>query len=212
MGVTVVLADDHALVRGGLRRVLEEKGISVIGEADNGHQALQLVKQLRPQVAVMDVAMPEMNGLEATRLIKQELSEVQVVVVTMYNDPEYIAEIIRAGAIGCVLKQAAEDDLVKAVEAAARSESYFSPAVATMVLAGYRTQLQRGDAGPLTEREREILTLVAEGYTNKEIACHLSITIKTVETHRANIMNKLGIHDLPSLVRYAVRRGLVADQ
>jgi DNA-binding NarL/FixJ family response regulator len=214
MPIEVLLADDHAIVREGLRLVLAaEPVIHVVGEAGDGREALDLVEKLRPDVVVMDIAMPKLNGLEATRQIRRRFPRTRVVILTMHENELYFLQIVKAGATGCVLKRSMGRELVAAVEAAARGESYFSPAIATTVLEDYRRLLNRPDdavADPLTEREREIVQLVAEGQTNRQIADLLTVSIKTVQAHRANIMEKLGAHDRTELVKYAIRIGLIS--
>jgi DNA-binding NarL/FixJ family response regulator len=208
----VLLVDDHAIVREGLRMVLDaQPGFTVVGEAEDGHQALDLVEKLHPDVVVMDIAMPNLNGAEATRQIKRRFPDVKVVILTMHEDERYLVRIVKAGAIGCVLKRSAATDLVTAVKAATRGESYFSPTMATMMLGGYRTHLAEApdESDVLTEREREILQMVAEGKTNQEIADLLFISIKTVHTHRMHILRKLGVHDRTDLVKRAIHLGMI---
>src|SRR5437588_2061782 len=184
MDIKVLLADDHAVLREGVRMVLDaQPGITVLAEADDGRAALDLVEKLDPDVVVMDIAMPNMNGLEATRQIKRRFPRTQVVILTMHENQQYLVQIVKAGAVGCVLKRAAGTELVTAIKAAARGESYFSPAMTSMVLDDYRVRLGRDvpdAASLLTEREREVLQLVAEGKTNKQIADSLVVSIKTV--------------------------------
>jgi DNA-binding NarL/FixJ family response regulator len=216
VAVRVLLADDHAIMREGLRLVLAaEPNIEVIGEAEDGRQAVDLVAHLHPDVVVMDIAMPRLNGLDATRQIRDHFPEVQVVILTMHENRAYFLQIARAGAAGCVLKRSMGKELVTAIESAARGESYLPPSIAATVLADYRRLAAHPghqDADPLTEREREILQLVAEGNTNREIADLLTLSIKTVQAHRANIMEKLGAHDRTDLVRYALRQGIVSSE
>jgi len=216
MDTKVVLADDHAVLRDGLRMVLDaEQGISVVGEASDGREALDLVEELQPDVVVMDIAMPNLNGLEATRQIKRRFPRTQVVILTMHENQQYLTQIVKVGAIGCVLKRAAGTELVTAVRAAARGESYFSPAIASMILDDYRVRLRNEGRDPqelLTEREREILQLVAEGRTNQEIADQLTLSIKTIQTHRAHIMEKLDAHDRTDLVKHAIRMGMISSE
>jgi two-component system response regulator NreC len=216
MDIRVVLADDHAVLREGVRMVLDaQPGITVVGEAGDGRQALELVETLDPDVAVMDIAMPNLNGPEATRQIRRRFPRTQVVILTMHESQQYLMQIVKVGAVGCVLKRAAATELVAAVRAAARAESYFSPAIASLLLDDYRARLrhQNGDgADDLTEREREVLQLVAEGHTSQEIAELLTLSIKTVQTHRAHIMEKLDVHDRTELVKYAIRVGAITPE
>jgi two-component system response regulator NreC len=213
MAIRVVLADDHAVLREGVRMVLEaQPGISVVGEAADGRQALELVEQLDPDVAVMDIAMPNLNGSEATRQIRRRFPRTQVVILTMHESHQYLVQIVRVGAVGCVLKRAAGTELVAAVRAAARGESFFSPAIASLLLNDYRTRLRHqttDESEILTEREREVLQMVAEGHTSQEIADFLTLSIKTVQSHRAHIMEKLDVHDRTELVKYAIRVGAI---
>lgn len=216
MDTKVLLADDHAVLRDGLRMVLDaQRGITVIGEAEDGRQALEMVEELQPDVVVMDIAMPNMNGAEATRQIKRRFPQVKVLILTMHENQQYLAQIIKAGAIGCVLKRSAGSELVTAVRAAAHGESYFSPTLATMMLDSYRMHLfeeGQDETSLLTEREREILQLVAEGKNNQEIADILVVSIKTVQTHRAHLMEKLDAHDRTELVKHAIRLGMIASE
>jgi DNA-binding NarL/FixJ family response regulator len=211
--IKVLLADDHAILREGIRMVLDaQPGIAVVGEADDGRQALEMVESLEPDVVVMDIAMPNLNGLEATRQIKRRFPRTQIVILTMHENQQYLVQIVKVGAVGCVLKRAAGTELVTAVRAAAHGESYFSPSIASMILDDYRLRLRHEGTDQselLTEREREILQLVAEGKTNQEIAGQLTLSIKTVQTHRAHIMEKLDVHDRTDLVKAAIRMGMI---
>jgi two-component system, NarL family, response regulator NreC len=213
MQTKVLLVDDHSILREGLRMVLDaQPQITVVGEANDGREAIELAEQLHPDVVVMDIAMPNMNGLEATRQIKHRWPEIRVVILTMHENQHYLIQIVRAGATGAVLKSSAGTELLTAINAASHGQSYFSPSIASMMLEDYRVRLSSDDLDDpvlLTEREREVLQLVAEGKTNQEVAAALFVTIKTVQTHRAHIMHKLGFHDRTDLVKYAIRTGVV---
>ncbi|MGI8827235.1 MAG: response regulator [Chloroflexota bacterium] len=211
--VRVLLVDDHAIFREGLRLVLDPRsGIAVIGEAEDGRQALELVERLRPDVVIMDIAMPRLNGADATLQIKRRFPDVKVVILTTHESREYLVQIAKVGAACYVLKRSAGTELVEAVKAAAQSQSYISPAIAGMMLDDYRMRIDRSGEDLLTEREREVLQLVAEGLINQAIASQLLISVKTVEKHRANIMRKLGVHDRTDLVKYAIRMGMITPE
>jgi DNA-binding NarL/FixJ family response regulator len=216
MDTKVLLADDHAILREGIRMVLDaQPGITVVGEAEDGRQALEMVESLQPDVVVMDIAMPNMNGAEATRQIRRRFPRTRVVILTMHENQQYLMQIVSAGATACVLKRSAGTELVTAVKAAARGESYFSPTMASMMLDVYRKRLvEEGsdELALLTEREREVLQLVAEGKTSQEIADQLFVSIKTVQTHRMHIMEKLDAHDRTDLVRHAIRLGIIPPE
>jgi len=212
--VRILLADDHTLVRQGLRKLLEERpDWEVIAEAGDGREAVRLAEQHKPDVAILDVAMPLLNGIEATRQITRRTPATRVLVLSMHADEAYVTQILQAGATGYLLKDSADVDLVKAVGEAARGKSFFSPAIARVMLDDYVRQLadkgvtDRYDA--LSEREREIFQLIAEAKTNKEIAALLNVSPSTVETHRAHIMEKLDLHSAAEIVLYAVRRGVI---
>lgn len=210
--VRILLADDHAMLRDGVRMVLEaHPGFEVVGTADNGRDAVRLAKELCPDIAVLDVAMPELNGLEATRAIRSISPDTEIVVLSMHEGEEYLREALRAGAAGYVLKRAAAKELVGAINAVRRGDKYLDPGLTHTLISDYVRQVERGDDTPdsLTDRELEVLKLVAEGNTNRQIALQLNISIKTVQTHRANLMDKLNLHDRTELVRYAIRRGLI---
>jgi two-component system, NarL family, response regulator NreC len=212
--IRVLLADDHAIVREGIKRILdEEPDIEVVGEAGDGLQAVEMAKKLKPDVAILDITMPALNGIEATRQIRSSLPNTHTLTLTMHEDDTYVFQLLKAGAAGYVLKRAAATDLVQAVRAAQRGEAFLYPSVAKAVVADYLKRLEEGEGKEmydgLTEREKEILTLVADGATNQEIAHKLFISIKTVQTHRAHIMEKLNLHDRTKLVRYAIRKGLI---
>lgn len=206
--IRVLLADDHALVRSGMRALVEQMhGISVVGEATDGREALALVEQLRPHVVLMDITMPELNGLEAAERLAQARPEVRVVLLSMHADEAYVARAVAVGAHGYVLKSADAAELELAVRSAARGQAYLSPAIARTVTQGGMPD--RSGTPPLSPRQREILQLIAEGNATKQIAAKLRLSVKTVETHRAHIMQRLGIRDIPGLVRYAIRMGMV---
>ena len=212
--VKILLADDHTIVRQGLRKLLEERPEwEVVAEAGDGREAIRLAEQHRPDVAILDVAMPLLNGIEATRQITKRAPNTRVLVLSMHADEAYVTQILQAGATGYLLKDSADVDLVKAVEEAVSGRSFFSPAIARVMLDDYRRQL--ADKGVtdryeiLSEREREIFQLIAEAKTNKEIAALLNVSPSTVETHRAHIMEKLDLHSAAEIVLYAVRRGVI---
>ena len=210
--VRILLADDHAMLRDGVRMVLEaHPGFEVVGTADNGAEAVALAHSLQPDIAVLDVAMPELNGLDATREIRACCPETEIVILSMHEGEDYLREALRAGAAGYVLKRAAAKELVGAILAVQRGESYLDPALTRTLISDYVRKVDRTDlpADALTERELEVLKLVAEGFTNRQIAARLDISIKTVQSHRANLMDKLDLHDRTELVRYAIRRGLI---
>jgi DNA-binding NarL/FixJ family response regulator len=213
--VSILLADDHDVVRRGLREMLEaHEGWEVCGEARNGREAVELAIQLRPQIAVLDLMMPELNGLEATRQIRKELPTTEVIIFTMYETEQLIREVLAAGARGYILKADAGRNLVSAVEALAHHKPFFTPRVSETLLEAFLKSTPATDKasafGLLTDREREIVQMLAEGKSNKEIASALSISVKTVETHRATVMRKLGINSIVELVHYAIRNQLVA--
>jgi DNA-binding NarL/FixJ family response regulator len=210
----ILLADDHTVVRQGLRKVLEERpDWIVVAEAGNGREAVQKAEEMKPDVAILDVAMPLLNGIEATRQIVKRSPATRVLVLTMHSDEAYVNQILKAGATGYLLKDSADVDLIQAVGAVSQGKSFFSPGVARLMLDDYVRQL--ADKGitdryeSLSEREREIFQLIAEGKANKEIAVLLSISPSTVETHRARIMEKLDLHSAAEIVLYAVRRGVI---
>jgi DNA-binding NarL/FixJ family response regulator len=211
--IRVLLVDDHTILREGVRALLAgESDIVVVGEAGDGQEALEKVEALRPDIVLMDMVMPGMNGLEATTLIKQRHSEVKVLILSMYDDDEYVQQVIQAGASGYLLKGMAADDLVLAIREVQAGSSFLNPAVAAKLIEDYVRRVRGGgdSAGELlTAREREVLKLIAEGNTNQEIADVLCLSRKTVESHRANIMRKLDLHDVTELVKYALRTGLI---
>jgi DNA-binding NarL/FixJ family response regulator len=213
--ITVILADDHTVVRQGLRSLLAaEQDIEIVGEAENGRQTVQMVQKLRPDVVVMDIAMPQLNGLEATRQIMREGLATKVLILSSYGDDEYVHQLTEAGASGYLVKQTAANDLIKAIREAYKGNAYFSPSISKRILEYYREAYLKGKplrkhTEQLTTRELEVLQLVAEGSVNKQIAAELGISIKTVEKHRQQVMNKLNIHDVAGLTRYAIARGII---
>jgi DNA-binding NarL/FixJ family response regulator len=212
--VRVLLADDHALIREGLRALLERHpSVEVVGEAGNGREAVKLAEEKRPDVVLMDIAMPDLNGLDATRQIRRLVPTARVLVLTMYDDRDYIYELLRAGASGYLLKGAAAADLLAAIDVVAKGGMFLEPPVAGLVveesLRGSRGTREPEPLPALTPREREILQLVTEGCGNQAIGERLGISPKTVEVHRAHISAKLDIHDVPGLVKYAIRKGII---
>ncbi len=211
--VNIIVADDHEVVRQGLRTILEaQPGWQVVAEAVNGREAVEKAASLRPDVAILDIAMPEMNGLEAARQILKAVEGTEVLILTMHESEQVVHEVLRCGARGYVLKSDAVRDLVAAVAAVRQHKPFFTSVVAEMVLDGYLKDAARSDvAGPsrLTAREREVIQLLAEGKSNKEVAAALGISTKTAETHRTNIMRKLDFHSLSDLVRYAIRNNML---
>lgn len=215
MALRILIADDHQVVRRGLRSVLESQpGWEICGEASNGRDAVRKAKQLRPDVAVLDISMPELNGLEAARQIRKVSPRTELLVLTMHASDELAEEVLAAGVRGYLLKSDADHDLIRAVEAVRHHKAFFTPRVSQLVLDGYlRPAAQAPARGSrrhrLTPREREIVQLLAEGKSNKEAAAALGLSAKTVETHRANIMRKLQLNSFGELVRYAVRNNIV---
>ncbi len=200
------------MLRDGVRMILESQpSFQVVATADNGNDAVALAKAWQPDVAVLDVTMPELNGLEAARQIRVACPQTQVVILSMHEGEDYLREALRAGAAGYVLKRAVAKELVGAIEAVLRGESYLDPALTRTLISDYVRKVDRADAtaDALTDRELEVLRLVAQGLTNRQIALNLHISIKTVQSHRANLMEKLNVHDRTELVRYAIRRGLI---
>ena len=209
--IRVLLVDDHAILRAGLRSLLATyDDIEVVGEASNGEEAIQMVRSLQPDVIVMDVMMPGMNGLIATRYIMEEHPDARILMLTQYGNKEYVLPLLEAGASGYVLKQAADTDFVRGIRAVYEGNSYLHPPVAKLVLEALMTGEDTIEPEQrLTPREREVLVLVAQGYTNQEIADILYISPKTVDVHRTRMMNKLDLHNVAEIVRFAVRRRLI---
>jgi len=213
--IRVLLADDHTLIRSGIATLLQtNKDFLVVGEAEDGEEAVRKTGELKPTVVVLDLSMPKLSGIEASKQIKKKYPEVNVLVLTMHENEEYVYQILKSGAAGYVLKSAGKDELIAAIRAAAKGEKFFSPRISQLMAEGYvrrveqvATEIEPGDV-PLTRREREVLTLVVDGMTNQQIADQLFISPRTVDTHRTNIMQKLNIHDLANLVRYAIEHGI----
>jgi len=216
--ISVVLADDHTVVRQGLRSLLAaEPDIQVVGEAENGREAVQLAARLSPDVIVMDIAMPQLSGLEATRQVLRANPIVKVLILSSYSDEEYVHQLTDAGACGYLIKQTAATDLIKAIREAHKGNAFFSPAISRRLLDYYRRASVKGEpprrrAALLTSREHEVLQLVAEGNANKQIAALLFLSIKTVEKHRQQLMNKLNIHEIAGLTRYAIAHGIIENK
>ena len=216
MKIRILLVDDHTILRAGLKMMLNaQPDMDVIGEAQDGRQAIQESQRLHPDIVLMDITMPDMNGIESTRQIKKALPDVKILILTMHENDEYVFQALRAGASGYILKEAADTELISALHVVQNGNFYLSPSAQSVMVGDY---LQRVNAGEekdsysmLTEREREILKLVAEGFTNNQIAERLVISPKTVDTHRTHIMDKLNLHSRAEIVKYAMRRGLLED-
>jgi len=210
--IKILIADDHKILRQGIRSLLApQPDFEVIGETADGPETLKETFKLKPDVVLMDIGMPNLNGFEATRQIKKKLPEVKVLILTMYQDDEYVLQALQSGASGYVLKDVAVEELVTAIRAVNNEQYYLSPSISRTVIDAYLRKTEKGGKEPselLTAREREIVQLIAEGYTNKEIAAKLFISVKTVDAHRSHIMEKLDIHDVALLVKYAIRKGI----
>jgi two-component system, NarL family, response regulator NreC len=213
--ISVLLADDHTVMRAGLRLVLErEPGFRVVGEAGDGRQAVTLAEKLKPDVVVLDIAMPNLNGIEAARQICDKLPRAAVVILSMHSDESYVLRALKSGARAYLLKDSAVADLITAIHAVTEGKAFFSPAISRMIAEEYMRKMRDRDVEDsyelLTPREREILQLLAEGKTNKDIAAMLFLSLYTVETHRSNILEKLNLHTTPELILYAVRKGVIS--
>lgn len=207
--IRVLLADDHTIVRQGLKLILAaQPDFEVVGEAANGREAAELAEKLRPDIVLMDVQMPELNGIEATRRMVAANSRVKVLVLSMHKEALYVREILKAGARGYILKDAIDTELLSAMRSVARGDGYISPAVSGALLTDYREQ-RSNPLDTLSTREREVLQLIAEGKTNKEVATKLNLSVYTVDSHRGKIMEKLNLHSAGELVRFAMKNGLV---
>ena len=213
--IRILLADDHTIMRNGLRLLLERQpGFQVIGEAADGRETVEMTDALRPDVVILDIAMPNLNGLEAARQIASKLPSIAVVILSMHSDESYVLRALKAGARAYLLKDSAESDLIAAIKAVTEGKAFFSPAISKMLVDDYVRRLQQRGVDDsyelLTTREREILQLVAEGKSNKDVANLLNLSLYTVETHRGNIMQKLNLHSVPELILYAVRKGVIS--
>lgn len=207
MPIRIVLADDHILVRQSLKSLLEREGHQVVGEACDGQEALQFVNSLQPDIAILDISMPVLNGVSAVREIGKSAQKTKSILLTQHDEDQYVSEALEAGVKGYVLKSQAANDLLDAIRRVSRGQVYLSPGVSGAVMEAYRTKSSSKD--PLTLREKQVLQLIAEGKSTKIIATLLGISVKTAESHRTRLMQKLDIHETASLVRYAVRRGIV---
>jgi DNA-binding NarL/FixJ family response regulator len=212
--VKLLVADDHKIFRQGIKKLLEEESdLQVVGEASDGREAVKKATELKPDVILMDIAMANLNGLEATRQIKKQLPSAKVIMVTMHKNEEYVLQSFQAGASGFILKEGAVEELVSAIRSINSDKSFLSPSISKTLIDAYMRKMETGKTETpfdlLTDREREVLQLIAEGYTNREVAKSLFISVKTVEAHRAHIMQKLNIHDIAKLVKYAIQKGLV---
>ena len=215
MNSRILLVDDHKIMREGIKSLLsEEPDMEVVGEADNGREAVQLAKRLRPDLVVMDVSMPELNGIEATRQILSEMEGVKVLALSMHRDPRFVAGVLEAGAKGYMVKDCTAAELTSVIRLVAQGKTYLSPEVTDLVVKGFVGRLKQDISHPpasvLSPREREVLQLLAEGYKAKEVAESLHLGVKTVETHRRNLMEKLDIDNLVDLIRYALREGVTS--
>jgi DNA-binding NarL/FixJ family response regulator len=213
MAARIFIADDHRLLREGLRSLLEAAGYPVVGEAEDGRTCVRLVKKLQPHVVIMDIGMPRLNGMEATRQIRREVPSTKVIVMSMHSESRFILGALAAGASGYLLKDAAFEELGGALSAILKGQTYLSPAIAHLVVRrslGRGTILTSSQRGPISSREREVLQLVAEGRSTKEIAAALYVSVKTIETHRKQIMDKLDVHSIAELTKYAIREGVTS--
>lgn len=211
MSIKVLVADDHKVVREGLRTLIEKQpGMEVIAEAENGRMALKLIKKLSPDIAIMDIAMPDLNGIEATRQIVAEAPSTKVIALSMHSDRQFVTRMMSAGASGYLLKDCAFEEVARAIRSVMARQIYLSPKIVSIVVKAFLRRSEPSDSmlSVISPREREVLQLIAEGKTTKQIALRLHISAKTVDTHRRNIMDKLDIHSVAELTKYAIREGL----
>jgi two-component system response regulator NreC len=213
--IRILLADDHNIMRDGLRLLLERQpGFEIVGEASDGRQALSLAQEFRPDVAIIDIAMPGLNGIEATRRITETCPQTGVIILSMHCDESYVIRSLKAGARGYLLKDSARADLISAIRAVMQAKTYFSPKISQILQEDYMQELEQKDQDDsydlLTDREREVLQLIAEGLANKEIATKLNLSVYTVDTHRSHILRKLNLHSVPEVILYAVRKNIIA--
>ncbi len=212
--IRVLLADDHTILRTGLRAILERHGIEVVGEASDGREAIQHINEDHPDVVVMDIAMPTLSGIEAARQISGKHPEVAIIFLSMHSDESYVLRALKAGARAYLLKDSAESDLITAIHAVTEGKAFFSPAVCRVLMDDYLREMQRRGVEDsyelLTTREREILQLLSEGKSNKDVAKLLDLSLYTVETHRSNLLEKLNLHSVPELILYSVRKGIIS--
>lgn len=213
--IRVLLVDDHTIVRQGLRALLDShEDIEVVGEAENGREAFEKTEQMIPDIVVLDITMPNLNGIEATRQIKKLNPEIKVIILTVHDNEEYVHQVLQAGASGYLLKESAVSDLVSAINAIKKGDIFLSPAISKVVVKDYIRRAEEGSEdfdslSQLTSREREVLQLIAEGHTNRKVARLLKLSVKTVDVHRSHIKEKLQIHDTVGLIKYSIRKGLI---
>jgi DNA-binding NarL/FixJ family response regulator len=214
MVIKILLADDHEIVREGLRNLLEkQEGFEVVAEAEDGLTAVKKAKKLSPDLVIMDIGMPDLNGIEATRQILAESPHIKIIALSMHSETRFVSEMLKAGASAYLLKDSAFEELIQAIQASRSNKIYLSPSIAEKVIKNYITSFPRESFSPfsiLTQREREVIQLIAEGKSTKKIASLLFLSIKTVETHRQNIMEKLDLHSVAELTKYAIREGLTS--
>lgn len=209
MALRILLADDHLVLLTGMKALLQREGYEVVGEACDGREAVEMTKTLQPQIAVLDISMPGLNGLDAAHKLRKLSPQTKIIILTMHKESPYVVEALEAEVSGYVLKTQAAQDLLDAIKAVAANKVYLSPGISQIVVDAYHAK-NRADGAELTLREREVLQLISEGHRTKQVAALLGISVKTAESHRGRIMRKLGIHDTAGLVRYAIRRGLIS--